>query len=139
MGQDYPEHRHETYSPTTLSDRLSEDGPCATLVLREDEMLAPGALAALAFEMAHRGALAVAGLRVLYEKAVNGLDVPALTGHPDAIGGEILWAPGALKGDADLEAAWASLPAEAKIRIGRPVVLRRGQAGRSRSLLPSSP
>ncbi|WP_449410955.1 glycosyltransferase [Methylobacterium komagatae] len=128
-GQDYPEHRHDTYTPATLADLLSQNDACATLVLREHDMLAPGALTALAFEMAHRGALAVAGLRVLYDEAVSGLDVPSLTGHPDAIGGEILWAPGTLTGEADLTSAWAALPAAAKARIGRPVVLHRGQAG----------
>ncbi len=107
---------------------LAQDD-AAILVLRQGEMLAPGALTALAFELAWSDASAVAGLRVLYDEAVRGLDVPALTGQPEEIGGEVLWAPGALKGGSDLASAWAALPTRAKTRIGRPVLLRRGPAG----------
>jgi len=112
--QDYPEHR------TAISNTSAEHD--AILVLREGDMLAPGALTALALELALSGASAVAGLRVLYSDTVLGLDVPGLDGRLDEADG-ILFTAGA-GGD------WASLPREAKRRIGRPVLLRRGPAPR---------
>lgn len=123
--QDYPEHRIETGSPEALSSARE-----ALLLLRDGDMLAPGALTALALELALSGASAVAGLRVLYGEKVLGLDIPTLTGQPDEADG-ILWAPGIRPG-------WASLPAGAKTRIGRPVILRRGaapEAGASLSIV----
>ncbi len=112
--QDYPEHRTESSTASTAHD--------ATLVLREGDMLAPGALTALALELALSGASAVAGLRVLYGDTVLGLDVPGLDAPLDEPDG-IVFAPGA-------GTDWSSLPPEAKRRIGRPVILRRGPAPR---------
>lgn len=111
--QDYPEHRTETFIRA-----LRPTPQAAVIVLRDGDMLAPGALSALALELALSGASAVAGLRVLYADAVLGLDVPTIAGRPDDAEG-ILWAPG-------VTPDWAALPGQAKRRIGRPVLLRRG-------------
>ncbi len=120
--QDYPEHRTETFSP----DALSNSG-AATIILRDGDMLAPGALTALALEMSLSGASAVAGLRVLYADRVLGLDIPDPDAALDDADG-ILWAPGA-------RTDWGILPREAKSRIGRPVLLRRGQAPQPGTIL----
>ncbi|MCJ2012924.1 glycosyltransferase [Methylobacterium sp. J-076] len=132
--QDYPERDHEPYTAATLPGLIAAAGADAFLLLDGGDMLAPGALASLALEAALTGADAVAGLRVLYADRVLGLDVPSLAGAAEGIGGEVLFSPRALaalrcEGDRpNLSAVWAGLPQSARRRIGRPVLLRRGDA-----------
>lgn len=131
--QDYPELRHEEAHRAHLPDLLAACDDEAFLFLKAGEMLAPGALTALALETFLTGAAAVAGLRVSYADRVLGLDVLSLAGTAhDDIGGDVLWSRAALAGlppdGSNLAAAWNGLPPQAKSRIGRPVLLRRGTA-----------
>ncbi len=57
---------------------LAEPGCDALLWLRPGDLLAPGALTALALEAALTGAAAVAGLRVLFADTVLELDIPGM-------------------------------------------------------------
>lgn len=140
--QGYPEIRHEAGGLERLPDLVADGDLDAFVCLRTGEMLAPGALAALALEAATTGAKAVAGLRVLYEDRVLGLDALPLTAPEDGIGGEVLWSRNTLAEffrthphDLDLSEAWVALPERAKRRIGRPVLLKKGESPRrSRSL-----
>lgn len=129
--QGYPELRHEEAQRADLPALLEAAGDDAFLFLDAGEMLAPGALTALALEASLTGAAAVAGLRVSYGDRVLGLDVLSLAGTAEEdIGGEVLWSAAALaghrRGGLNLAAVWNGLPREAKRRIGRPVLLRRG-------------
>jgi glycosyltransferase involved in cell wall biosynthesis len=136
--QDYPEHRHEVVLPheerDALAAVLADPATDAVLVLADGDMLAPGALTALALDIALSGAVAVAGLRVFYRDGVTGLDAPSAAGRETglaAVGGEVLWDRSALvrrlgTGAFDPAQAWAHLPAAARRRIGRPVLVRPG-------------
>lgn len=139
--QDYADARHDLLPPgaarAAMAAILADAGIDHLLVLRAGDLLAPGALTALALEAALTGAAAVAGLRVLFDRSVLRLDAPALTDDAREgetapfTGGEILWARRALAGghrlDADgglaASAAWSALPREDRRRIGRPVLL----------------
>ncbi|WP_245516393.1 glycosyltransferase [Methylobacterium segetis] len=138
LAQGYPEARHDVLPPATLADGAFPDAGAAdhVLILRAGDMLAPGALTALALEAALTGAAAVAGLRVLYDAAVTGLDAPSLDagfeddGDPQS-GGEILFASSAFDGRPTRPAElWARLAAMGAplVRIGRPVLLQRDSA-----------
>ncbi|WP_246682739.1 glycosyltransferase [Methylobacterium sp. WL9] len=115
------------------------------LWLAAGDLLAPGALAALCLEAVLTGAGAVAGLRVLFDRGVHGLDVLGDPAAPlsEAGGrsgcGDILVSRTAMLRLALTETnpppssavLWQSLAA-ADIRlsrIGRPVLLRRDPAG----------
>lgn len=141
--QNYPEARHdlipsEDAASSAIGAILADARVDAILVLRAGDCLAPGALIALCLEAALSGAPAVAGLRVSFDAAVSGLDVPALSGMATAAdgpftGGEILWSRRALadtlesSGTLDLSGeallrAWIALR-DRGVRIGRPVLL----------------
>lgn len=141
--QDYPEARHDLLPPgaarAALAAILADARIDHLLVLRAGDLLAPGALTALALEAALTGAVAVAGLRVLFDRTVLGLDAPSLAdggsrdpGRPFT-GGEVLWARAALadgialdaQGGLDAGAAWSALAGDVRARIGRPVLLQR--------------
>ena len=142
LRQDYPELRHDLV-PAHLGrahvEALLADAACdAVLWLSPGELLAPGALTALALEAALTGALAVAGLRVLFADRVLALDTPgtAASDAPGGVpftGGEVLWMRGALGGQTMLDAdgrlnaaaAWSALTDAARGTIGRPVLLQR--------------
>jgi glycosyltransferase involved in cell wall biosynthesis len=121
---------------------LSETGADYVLVLRAGDLLAPGALAALALEAFLDGADVVTGLRVVFGAAVLGLDAvaqdPGLldgavpSGSLGAFtGGECLLSRAALHraGGLDLSLAhpiadlWPRLAGLRLARIGRPVLL----------------
>ncbi|MCJ2138724.1 glycosyltransferase [Methylobacterium sp. E-066] len=142
LRQDYPELRHDIVPPglgrAHIQKILGEPGCDALLWLRPGDLLAPGALTALALEAALIGAAAVAGLRVLFADTVLGLDIPGLkasdaSGGVPFTGGEVLWVRDALRAHAildvegrlDASAAWSALPEAARGRIGRPVLLQR--------------
>ncbi|MCJ2123450.1 glycosyltransferase [Methylobacterium sp. J-077] len=143
LHQDYPELRHDLVPSRALGRAYGEavlaDPACdAVLWLGAGDLLAPGALAALALEAALTGAAAVAGLRVLFADTVLALDIPGLAGAGAQsgvpfTGGEVLWMRDALRrpaildadGHLDAPAAWSALPASARGRIGRPVLLQR--------------
>ncbi|WP_236960898.1 glycosyltransferase [Methylobacterium durans] len=138
LAQGYPEARHDV-----LPARAAEAGSFTpsdgssdhVLILPAGDLLAPGALVALALEAALTGAAAVAGLRVRYGSGVTGLDVPSLRGAAPAAdaapsGGEILFARVHLDGTAMSSppaALWTRLAASGArlARIGRPVLLQR--------------
>jgi glycosyltransferase involved in cell wall biosynthesis len=132
LRQDYPELRHDILAPA--SGRLAVDRTLADpsidylLWLRAGDLLAPGALIALALEAALTGAAAVAGLRVLFDDAVRSLDAPAAVGAP---GGAVLWARENLRAPLDADglldaaAAWSAIPGTMRSHIGRPVLLHR--------------
>ncbi|WP_375455219.1 glycosyltransferase [uncultured Methylobacterium sp.] len=138
--QDFPDCRHDVVPPgaAALAAILADGSVDAVLVLRAGDLLAPGALAALCLDAVLSRAGAVAGLRVLFDAAVSGLDLPAAQGvEPEAAvpftGGEILWQRAALAGVGGFDPAdprgparaWAALaetPAGVS-RIGRPVLL----------------
>ena len=139
LRQGYPEARHDVLARRTggaaFAELLTDPGIDHLLWLRAGDLLAPGALTALALEAALTGASAVAGLRVLFDDAVRALDAPAAAeasvGMPFT-GGEILWSRAAL--DAGTRtgpdgmpdaAAWSALPEDHRARIGRPVLLQR--------------
>ncbi len=137
--QDYPEHRHDIVVPGTevnaLSALLADPLTDAFLILPDGDLLAPGALTALALDLALSGVTAVAGLRVLFSDRVTGLDAPSLIGGEtgsEAVGGEVLWgrlAVARILGSRLFEPAqfWADLTAHEKHRIGRPVLFHAGQ------------
>ncbi|WP_350376019.1 glycosyltransferase [Methylobacterium oxalidis] len=138
LAQAYPEARHDVLpAGTSIADAFGtgadEPGAGHVLILRAGDMLAPGALVALALEAALTGAAAVAGLRVLYGETVLGLDAPSLRGTASGddtppSGGEILFDLARVGRAADLAepaALWARLTASGAplARIGRPVLL----------------
>ncbi|CAA2158067.1 hypothetical protein MBRA_03414 [Methylobacterium brachiatum] len=137
LRQDYAELRHDLVPPgfgrVRIETILAEPGCDALLWLHPGDLLAPGALTALALEAALTGAAAVAGLRVLFADTVLELDIPGMEAW-DGVpfpGGAVLWMRGALHrhavldadGDLHASAAWSALPAAARSRIGRPVLL----------------
>ncbi|MCJ2010566.1 glycosyltransferase [Methylobacterium sp. J-092] len=153
--QDYPECRHDVVPPGSPSPAaiLADDGVDFVLVLRAGDLLAPGALAALVLDAVLSGADAVAGLRVLFDDAVTGLDLPSSAGDdaaPDAVftGGEVLWRRAALGmlGSFDpVDAEWtarawsAAVRTEAGVtRIGRPVLLQRERTIHATDSSPSA-
>lgn len=140
LRQGYPELRHDVLDPTagraSAARILADPGPHHLLWLRAGDLLAPGALTALALEATLTGADAVAGLRVLFDVAVRGLDGPGTAGGTPAIppaGGGILWRRDVLATRARLDAdgvldaatAWSAIPANRRSLIGRPVLLHR--------------
>ncbi|WP_091713096.1 glycosyltransferase [Methylobacterium phyllostachyos] len=137
LRQDYPALRHDLVPPgeaRSLVARLRVDpGIDYLLWLNPGDLLAPGALIALALEAALTEAKAVAGLRVLFDTAVRGLDCPAFT---EGSGGAVLWARGGLDAAAlpdangmfDAATAWSAIPEEARRFIGRPMLLHRLKA-----------
>ena len=82
LRQDYPELRHDLVPPgyATVERILAEPACDAVLWLRAGDLLAPGALVAMAMEAALTGAAAVAGMRVLFADQVLGLDIHGLAG-----------------------------------------------------------
>ena len=116
--QDYPEARHDLLPPgaarAAIAAILADARIDHLLVLRAGDLLAPGALTALALEASLGGAAAVAGLRVLFDRTVLGLDAPAMGGdgerdpsHPFT-GGEVLWTRAALADGWPAQGAHAS-------------------------------
>ncbi|WP_244480637.1 glycosyltransferase [Methylobacterium sp. Leaf399] len=79
--QTYPalDHRIAAASPSTFERSVAGRDADAVIVLRAGDLLAPDAVAAMAFEAAMTGAQVVTGLRVLYDRAVLAIDVVA---HP---------------------------------------------------------
>ena len=151
-GQDYPECRHDVVPPGSVAPApFADERVDYILALPAGDLLAPGALAALALEAVLTGAGAVAGLRVVFDDAVTGLDVPSLSGDDAGeipfTGGEVLWRRDALVALPGLELAdpgwaaraWAAIgQTEAGLtRIGRPVLLQFDRA--TRSTHPTSP
>ncbi|RZK81650.1 MAG: glycosyl transferase family 1, partial [Methylobacterium sp.] len=142
LRQDYPELRHDVV-PAHLGHAhvaaLVADATCdAVLWLAAGDLLAPGALTALALEAALTGAVAVAGLRVLFTDRVLALDTPgtASSDAPDDLpftGGEVLWMRGSLSAQTMLDAngrlnaaaAWSAVTDAVRGTIGRPVLLQR--------------
>ena len=140
LRQGYLEVRHDVLDPTAgraaAAWVLADPDPELLFWLRAGDLLAPGALTALALEAALTGAHAVAGLRVLFDAAVRGLDGPGVAedaqGPVPAADG-ILWRRGALAAGAPLDAdgvldaasAWSAIPENRRSLIGRPVLLRR--------------
>ncbi|HEV7439615.1 MAG TPA: glycosyltransferase [Methylobacterium sp.] len=147
LAQGYRETRHDLVpagprAHAALDAALADAASDYLLFLRAGDMLAPGALVALCLEAALTGAAAVAGLRVLYDRDVSGLDVPALdlpgmsgldAGLPFT-GGEMLFEraaivrAGGLAPNRPAAELWSRLatadPArERRRRIGRPVLL----------------
>ncbi len=140
LRQAYPDLRHDLVAPgsgrAAVARMLADPGIDRLLWLRAGDLLAPGALTALALDAALTGAAAVAGLRVLFDEAVRGLDCPAAAEAPAGTaftGGEILWARSALElqapldadGVLDAAAAWSAIAEGRRTRIGRPVLLQR--------------
>ncbi|MBE7200396.1 MAG: glycosyl transferase family 1, partial [Parafilimonas terrae] len=139
LRQDYPEVRHDLLTAGTArvaAERmLADPGNDHVLWLGAGDLLAPGALIALALEAFLTGAAAVAGLRVLFDDAVRALDIPTRMGAPDGVvfaGGAILWRRDALAstqggadGSFDAASAWSAIPAQQRSCIGRPVLLHR--------------
>ena len=134
--QDHPAVRSELVAQADLPGALAASDEPYLLLLRAGDLLAPGALAALALEAALTGAEAVAGLRVLFDRAVLGLDAPSLgaspDGRPDPTGGGILFDRAAVAALAGTPPAlWWTRLAQAGAplaRIGRPVLLQRSAA-----------
>ncbi|MBE7249123.1 MAG: glycosyl transferase family 1, partial [Actinomycetospora chiangmaiensis] len=132
LRQDYPELRHDILPSgtgrTAVEGMLADPGIDHLLWLRAGDLLAPGALTALALEAALTGAAAVAGLRVLFDDVVRALDAP---GGATVSGGAVLWARESLRapldpdGMLDAAAAWSALPGTRRSQIGRPVLLHR--------------
>ncbi|WP_020090659.1 MULTISPECIES: glycosyltransferase [unclassified Methylobacterium] len=130
LRQGYPELRHDLLDPAAgraaAARILSVPDPEHLFWLRAGDLLAPGALTALALEAALTGADAVAGLRVLFDDIVRGLD------GPGAADGGILWRRDALAhaiidadGTLDAASAWSAIPADRRSLIGRPILLHR--------------
>ncbi|GJD95305.1 D-inositol-3-phosphate glycosyltransferase [Methylobacterium iners] len=152
VAQDYPEARHDVLADgAPLNGELAAlSGPDAEylLLLHAGDLLAPGALTALGFEAVGSGADRVAGLRVLFDRGVIGLDV---IGDPSRVcadgtvpftGGDVLLSREAvLRAGAseasgfDLVALWGRLEAigASFVRIGRPVLLQHCRGARARS------
>ncbi|MCJ2134566.1 glycosyltransferase [Methylobacterium sp. J-026] len=127
LRQDYPDLRHDLVAPDdagpAVARMLADPGIDHLVWLASGDLLAPGALIALALEAALTGAAAVTGLRVLFDDAVRGLDV--------ADGG-VLWARAGLGTQARLDAdgtldpaAWSAIPDGRRSCVGRPVLLHR--------------
>ncbi|MCJ2071592.1 glycosyltransferase [Methylobacterium sp. J-030] len=145
LRQDYSGFRHDLVAPgeahSAVARILDDHAVDHLLWLDAGDLLAPGALTALALEAALTGAAAVAGLRVLFDTAVRGLDSPAFSGASAVTGSAVLWARGSLgaaaligaDGTFDAAAAWSAIPEDDRRTIGRPVLLHR-QAG---ALTPS--
>ncbi|MCJ2086844.1 glycosyltransferase [Methylobacterium sp. E-005] len=140
LRQNYPELRHDIVAPadglSSVARILADPGLDLLLQLDAGDLLAPGALIALALEAELTGAAAVAGLRVLFDTTVLCLDGPASTADPrdrTFPGGAILWAlkrlgsgiPRDVDGMLDAGAAWSAIPEEGRRTIGRPVLLHR--------------
>jgi glycosyltransferase involved in cell wall biosynthesis len=140
LRQDYPEARHDVLPPVggrAAAERiLADPGLDHLLWLRAGDLLAPGALTALALEAALADVDAVAGLRVLFDDAVRGLDGPPAAGGPHGAAGPcggILWRRAALRAHALLDAdglldeaaAWSMTAGSRRVRIGRPTLLHR--------------
>ncbi|WP_457104801.1 glycosyltransferase [Methylobacterium sp. P5_C11] len=140
LRQGYPELRHDILNPGTgraAIDRLLTDPDTDHLLwLRAGDLLAPGALTALALERSLSDVDAVAGLRVLFDVTVRGLDGPAgaaEAGDLAPVGGAVLWTRAALGAHPPLEAdgmldtgaAWSRVPEDRRSLIGRPVLLHR--------------
>ncbi|MEL6062790.1 MULTISPECIES: glycosyltransferase [unclassified Methylobacterium] len=138
LRQDYAELRHDLVASrdahSAVARILADPGIDHLLWLDAGDLLAPGALAASALEAVLTGAAAVAGLRVLFDRAVHSLDSPAFADEPGGsavTGSGVLWARGSLDpraalgadGRLDAAAAWSVLPEEARRTIGRPVLL----------------
>ena len=149
MAQHYPDVLHLMVPPgadatAELRAALAEPATAFCLWLAPGELLAPGALAALCLEAWLTKAQAVAGLRVLFDRDVHGLDVPSLAGVRGTVGGEALFARDVATAKdfdpASPEAAsvlWRQVAQGCVARIGRPVLLRReaqGEAAGGRSL-----
>lgn len=150
-AQDYPDCRCEAVTPgraarEAVTTALADEQIERLMVLRAGELLAPGALAALCLEAEIRGADLVAGLRLVFDRGVIGLDVIAQPPGPVTdptppggtlapfTGGEILFSRACLARCGGLDAAGEDLAAAAwprlaasgasLARIGRPVLLR---------------
>ena len=152
LAQGYAEARHDLVHAGSDGDRavaaLLEDGEGAfVLFLRVGDLLAPGALTALALEAALTGAEAVAGMRVLFDRGVHGVDglaeahLPA--DEPDEApftGGEVLLACDlvrrASRADEPLRDLFRRLAGRglAVVRIWRPVLLQADPGGASRTM-----
>ncbi|MBE7246412.1 MAG: glycosyl transferase family 1, partial [Actinomycetospora chiangmaiensis] len=136
LRQAYPEVRLDIIAPADMPSAVerivNESAVDHLLWLDAGELLAPGALTALALEAALTGAAAVAGLRVLFDTAVRGLDTPAVAGVCAFTGSAVLWAresldaaPIGTDGMPDAAAAWSAISEDARRTIGRPVLLHR--------------
>ena len=152
--QDYPNlrsHRVES-GCLRIADVLEYEGAEFFFVIRSGDLLAPGALAALALHAALMGADVVAGLRVLFDRGVLAVDASAqspgrmrparalLASDIDlAVGGDCLWKRAAVveAGGKGIEATdpmtdlWNRLSEQGAefARIGRPVLLQRYPRG----------
>lgn len=160
-GQAYPECRcgmaQTAVAAGSLDAILADAATDFLLLLNAGDLLAPGALAALALDASLTGADVVAGLRVLFDRGVLGLDVLArpptgprstpVDSDAPVIGGDLLLARDAVvrAGGIDLSAAdpvadlWRRLSGSgARLsRIGRPVLLQHVPAGREAA--PAAP
>lgn len=140
LRQDYPELRHDVLAPGTaraaVERILADPGPDHLLWLSAGDLLAPGALIALALEASLTDGDAVAGLRVLFDDAVRGLDGPGpaeVIGGRLSAGGGILWRRNAVATHAVLDAdgmlheatAWSRTAGNRRSLIGRPALLHR--------------
>ncbi|WP_267424288.1 glycosyltransferase [Methylobacterium sp. GC_Met_2] len=140
LRQDYTEVRHDLVTTgdagPAVARILADPTVDHLLWLDAGDLLAPGALIALALDAALTGADAVAGLRVLFDTEVQGLDGPAFAAGPGKIAsmsGSVLWARGCLDATAmigadglfDDAAIWFAIPEDARHSIGRPVLLHR--------------
>lgn len=150
-GQHYPPTRLETVlagpDGEAFEAALGDPGTDYLLLLRAGDLLAPGALATLGLEAALSGAGAVAGMRVLFDRGVHGLDIlldiiadPGASAQDASFtGGEILLArravvaAGGFDPDAvrPVAALWPRLLAAGVriARIARPVLLQRDPGG----------
>ena len=138
LRQGYRELRHDILAPgsgrAAVETMLADPGIDHLLWLRAGDLLAPGALIALALEAVLTGAAAVAGLRVLFDDAVRAVDAPTFlqgAGRADFASGGILWARERLPARFDPDGvsgaatAWSALPQSERTHIGRPVLLHR--------------
>lgn len=147
--QAYPNARHAVIGSigSAEAEALVDPETRYVVLVRSGDLLAPGALAAMALEAALTGAEVVTGLRILFDRGVTGIDVMAHTPGPieadllapaDDImtaGGEFLldWPAvrraGGFASSADrlVPGLWHRLGAAGArlARIGRPVLLRR--------------
>lgn len=160
LRQDYPEVICDVVSDIASAGSawIAEPSGAAAeflLLLRSGDLLAPGALPALCLEAALSGAEAVAGVRVLFDHGVHGLDLlrdPRLaqceeSGAPFT-GGEILLSQNAYAraggfdpcADDPMAELWRRLVSNRTTlaRIGRPVLLQRDTGGASRPAADSS-
>ncbi len=148
-AQDHPSFRHHIVPPgpegaAHVAVLLSDPGVDQFLVLRAGDLLAPGALTALALEAHLSAAEVVTGLRVVFGDAVLGLDAVAQAPGPldgrvptgslgPFTGGECLLSRAAIRRAGGLDLArpdpvtdlWPLLAGSRLARIGRPVLLQR--------------